>query len=424
MKAQCFLVTVLFLVVSSATSIVGCKYDVAEPLWDKPFSVSTASPTITAIAPADSATPGINTITIYGTNFAGAIDTSVIHGVNIDTAIAYNGVSFTGPTTTVSADVIEITSTSIKIRRPNLVGDSCTVKVAPSNALLSARFGPYKIAQVTEKYGSFLDNVPLSVVAVDNSENLYVVYTSSFVVYKVTPDGAKSAVGTVARVPTDARIGPDGNLYLPGNNRSIDKVDVQAKTVSTWIQLPQGRIVKFGDFDANGYFYTAGTRSQLVIITPNLTVTQTGLHATDDIQGVRIYNGYVYLLVKAPTGTTPSLAIWRHSIDSVAINGHVGAAQLMYNLDGTPAASSTIKAFSFSADGTLYLGIDAPNPLLFLDPTTSQLDYLYKGIVPPYCKNFYWGTGNFLYMISGNASPAQEWTVYRVNIGTTGAPYY
>jgi hypothetical protein len=363
-------------------------------------------------------------MTIYGTNFNGTIDTSAIHGPNADTTIAYNGIYFSNSSTTVSADVIELTATSIKIRRPNLAGDSCTVKVAPSNALVSAKFGPYKIAQVAEKYGSFLDNVSLSVVAVDNSENVYVVYTSSFVVYQVTPGGVKSALGSVARVPTDARIGPDGNLYLPGNNRSIDVVNVQAKTVSTWIQLPQGRIVKFGDFDANGYFYTAGTRSQLVIIAPNLAVTQTGLHATDDIQGVRVYNGYVYLLVKAPTGTTPSLAIWRHSLDSVAINGHLGAAQMVYNLDGMLAASSTIKAFTFSADGTLYLGTDAPNPLLFLDPATSQLDYLYKGIVPPYCKHFYWGTGNYLYMISGNASPSQEWTVYRVNVGTTGAPYY
>jgi hypothetical protein len=421
MKARRFPIAALCMMVLSTTMIVGCKYDVAEPLWDKPVVPGSETPTITSIVPADSATAGVNTIMIYGTNFTNAIDTSTIHGASFDTTLVYNGIYFSSASTTVSPEIMEFSATSIKVRRPNLAADSCTVKIVPTNSLLTAKFGPYKIAQVSEKYGSFLDNVPLSVVTVDKSENVYVVYTNTFVVYQVTPGGVKTKLGSAARVPTDARVGPDGNVYLPGNNRSIEMVDVQNQTVKQWIQLPQGRIVKYGDFDANGYFYTAGTRSQLVIIAPNLSVIQTGLHGTDDIQGVRVYGGYVYLLVKAPTGTTPSLAIWRHSIDSVAISGRLGAAQLVLNLDGTLAASRTIKVFALSASGALYLGTDATDPLLVFDLNTSQMDYLYKGIVPPYCKYFCWGKGNYLYLISGNATPAQEWTVYRVNVGTAGA---
>jgi hypothetical protein len=424
MKTFPFLTIGLFLCAALVAGITGCKYDVAEPLYDTPVAQGTESPTITRIDPADSARPGVNTITIYGTNFSGAIDTTTVHGANVDTTILYSGIYFSGPSTTALAEVMELSSTSIKVRRPNLATDSCTVKVVPSKALVAAKFGPYKIAEVIRKYGSFLDNVGLSVVAVDNSENLYVVYTDSRNIYKVTPDGVKMTLGVATRAPTDARIGPGGNLYLTGNNRAIDVVDVQAGTVTRWLQLPSGRVVKFGDFDAQGYFYTAGTRSQLVIVAPNLSVIQTGLYAADDVLGIRVYDGYVYLAVQAASGTTPSLAIWKHSLDSVAINGHLGPAQLVLNLDGTQFASRTIKAFAVSASGTIYIGTDSPDPLLIADPATSQMDYFYKGIVPAYCKHLCWGKGNYLYIISGNTSPAQEWTVYRINMGATGAPFY
>jgi hypothetical protein len=35
-----------------------------------------------------------------------------------------------------------------------------------------------------------------------------------------------------------------------------------------------------------------------------------------------------------------------------------------------------------------------------------------------------WGRGNFLYMIAADplANPAEDWNVYKVNIGSTGTP--
>ena len=411
MKAQRFFIIALLMIVSLAALILGCKYDVAEPQWDKPNGTTTAA-TISSVEPAQAA-PGVNTITIRGTNFTGAIDTSVVHNEYVDTTYTYNGVYFDN----LQAEVIEYSSTSIKVRRPNLVSDFCTVKVVPSRASVVARFGPYKISSVVERYGSFLDNVALSVVAVDNTENLYVVITGSRSIYKVTPAGQKTLLGGVAtRAPTDARVGPDGRLYMTGNNRSIDVVDPSTGQVKTWTQLPSGRVVKFGDFDATGYFYTGGTRSQLVVVAPNLTATSTGLYAADDILGVRVYNGYLYLAVKAAAGQTPSLAIWRHSIGA---NGTLGAKQLVLNLDATEFASRAIRAFSFSTSGILYIGTDSPNPILIVDPTTLNMDILYKGILAPYCKQFCWGKANYLYMISGNTSPAQEWIVYRVDMGIT-----
>jgi len=87
-------------------------------------------------------------------------------------------------------------------------------------------------------------------------------------------------------------------------------------------------------------------------------------------------------------------------------------------------ASRTITTINFSENGTLYIGTDAPDPLLVVDPSTSNSDYFYKSILPSYSKHFYWGTATFIYMICGNPGLGEEWTVYRINMGANSAPQY
>jgi hypothetical protein len=33
-----------------------------------------------------------------------------------------------------------------------------------------------------------------------------------------------------------------------------------------------------------------------------------------------------------------------------------------------------------------------------------------------------WGTGNNIYVISGNTTPAVDWYVYKIDVGVTSAP--
>lgn len=407
MKAYRFLVVVALLLAASMVVMTGCKYDVAEPQWDKPLTTAT-SPTITAIDPAQEARPGVNTITIRGENFAGVPDTNVVYFDNL------------------IADIVATSATSVTVRRPNLVTDSCTVKLVSNKALVVAKYGPYKIDPVFEGWGAFRDNIILSALAVDNAENLYVVYGDSSTprILKVTPDGEKIPVAKASRIPTGARFGPDGKLYLVGNSRSIDVVDLQAGTATQWLRLPAGKLVKCCDFDARGYFYAGGTKSDLVVIAPDLSVKSAGFYASDEILAVRVYNLYVYVASRASTtaGQPPAPAsIWKHQIDA---SGNVGTKEPVLELSGTEFASRTISTLTFSANGTMYIGTDSPDPILIANPAAGSVDYFYKSILPPYCKNFCWGRGTYLYMISGNSVPAQEWTVYRVDIGTAGAHNY
>jgi hypothetical protein len=64
------------------------------------------------------------------------------------------------------------------------------------------------------------------------------------------------------------------------------------------------------------------------------------------------------------------------------------------------------------------------NPLLTVDPTIKQIDYLYKGIIPPNDKQFHGGTGNYLYLITGDKALGLDWTVYRVDTSVKCTIYY
>lgn len=113
--------------------------------------------------------------------------------------------------------------------------------------------------------------------------------------------------------------------------------------------------------------------------------------------------------------------IWKHQIIA---GGNLGAQELVLDMSTADSAFSSrlIKSITFSSDGTMFIATDNLNPILIFDPASSKLDFFYKEILPPFCKYFYWGTQNYLYMISGNINPAQDRSVYRVDIGTTAAP--
>ncbi len=392
MKRILFTIPILILIILN-----GCKYEVAEPMWDKEFK-DAPIPVITKVEPAQ-ASPGVNTITIQGENLD--VNGTLVYFDNL------------------IAETISVTPTKIVVRRPNLVSDKSYIKVVPNQALVVAKYGPYKIDKVLDLYGSFLENLPLSAIAVDKNENIYVIETNSRNIVKVTPDGQKSIVGAVVRAPYDAKFGPDGKLYLCGNNRSINVVDVNTGESKDWTRLPAGKAVKFGDFDANGYFYTGGTRTDLVIVSPNLSVSYANAYSAEEILAVRVFDGYVYVVSRKATPQEPP-KIFRHQILS---SGNLGSQELVFDFStSTEFSSRTVRNIAFTNDGKMIIATDSPDPLLILE--NSKIDYFYKNILPPYCKQFHWGTGNYLYLIIGDTGAGQEWTVYRVDMGIKSSPYY
>jgi hypothetical protein len=267
-----------------------------------------------------------------------------------------------------------------------------------------------------ERYGDFTENIPLSAVVTDNQDNLYVIEARN--VHKVTPNGEKTLFGPANRNTLDAKIGPDGNLYLLGNNRAVDKVDVTSGEISRWIQMPSGKNVRYGDFDDFGNFYAGGNKTDLLVVESNLNIkTAAGFYNASDILAVRVFNNYVYVAANRSDYEDTS-KIYRHQIDA---GGNLGAQELVLDLRNSADFSSrVIKGLTFSSSGMMFLATDAVNPIIIFDPAGGGIDYFYKEILRPYCKSFAWGSGNFIYMINGDAATGEEWTIYKVNVGFPG----
>lgn len=379
----------------SLIALVRCEYEVTQPAWYKDFTEPPA-PSISTVDPTE-AGAGYNYITISGENFTGQ---PTVYFNNVQASITLN------------------TSNLITIHRPNIANDSCVIKVVCDSALVVAKYSPYKVTSVLERYGNFVENTVLTAVAVDSAENLYVVDNIRNI-YKVTLAGDKTLLGTASRAVYDASVGPDGRLYLLGNNRSIDVVDPQTGNRDEWIKLPTGKVVKYGDFDRNGYFYSGGRRTGLVVVAPDMTPAATSFHTADEITGIRIFDQYVYLtlICANPDASNPALAIWRHPIGD---NGALGDKELVLDLTAYASYSTeTTNSFYLSSDGKLFLGTNYETPLLTVDLAENSIDYFYLGILRPYCKYFSWGYGSYIYMICGDTELEEEWTVYRVDLGTT-----
>lgn len=404
MKAVCFLMTAtLLLVISIGITITGCSYDVAEPQWDtSEFKDPQRIPKINSIDPS-LVVPGVNTITIKGENLDVVPNTSIFLDVV--------GKSVTSP------EIVEKTPASIIIRRPNLVADSCIVKLVPDSGLV-IKSDPIKIDPVLEQYGSFLDNFPLGGIAIDNSENLYVMRADTFrTIFKITPDGQKVIFNRATRIPVNATFGPGEQLYIFSSNRLIERLNLVTNERSEWHRLSTNRNLTMGSFDSNGYLYTCGNRIDLWVVAPDSTSLETKLYPPaggDTILSVQVHKEgaaeYLYLAVASASGR----AIWRHSIGA---GGSLGSKELVTNLVGF----GTMRDFAFASDGKIFIATDGPSSMLVY---TNVADYFYKNIVPPYGKFLQWGHGNYLYMISGNSSSvaalAQNWSVFKVDMGITG----
>ena len=409
-------ITAPFIIAALMVVIQGCKYDVAEPLWDKPISATT--PVITNVIPVNGALAGVNTITIQGLAFSDSLSDMTVYFDNTST------------------EIVSTSNSSIVVRRPNIFNPTALVRVISSKAFVAARISPYRVDQVFQKYGSFVDNVILSAVCFDN-DTMYVTEANSpYYWFKIRPNGYQtrdSLIGSARRIPTDIRI-RNGTMYWLGNNREILQVNLNTKITSRWTQTQTGKPVKFGDFGQNNYFYTGGTNTDLCIIPPNppiaITATLAGAYQAEDILAVRVFNGYVYVASRTVAGAPAK--IYKQLIGTGA---SLGGRELVLDMSATAFNSRLIRALSFSSSGTMYITTDAINPLLVFDGNT--LDYFYKEIITHevgsttsywFGKQAYWGNNNYLYIIGNdpntNASATDAWNILRIDMGTTGAPYY
>jgi hypothetical protein len=394
MKVSQTKLVVILSILGWVISIIGCKNETVQPLWDKK-SPSPQVPVITRLDPDSAALPGVNKIKIFGKN------------LNLGEALSDDQVYFDN----VKTDVIEGSDTSLTVLRPNIVGDSISVNVSSLKGIGIARHGPYRVDPVMDQFIN--SALQMDAIEIDRNENLYFVERLSLDIYQVTPGRTKAKVGTARSIVSDIKFAPSGKLLIFSQSTSvIDQLDITTGTRTPWVYLVNR--LGFCDFDVNGNLYVGGLNRSLYVVRPDTSRITVSGYNSDNIISLRVCNGYVYIL-------TASSVIWRNQI--LNATGSLGTKEKVLDLTsgGFPASPQKI---TFSASGLLYIASDdtLQRTVVTYDLTNQQLETVYKGIIPnsPPVK-FVWGTGNLLYMLTSTGS---NWIIVRIDAGAPSAPYY
>jgi hypothetical protein len=415
MKANKLVLMVVCLV-GVILAITGCEYDVAEPQWDKPYP-DLPKPVITSISPATVAPAGINSIILYGENFARDYKDNIVYF----TASEYKDKKHQFLVDT--AEVINGTTTSLTVLRPDLACDSIIIKLVSQEADVVAGDSSliYQVDPVMDRYGNFRDNAILIELVVDGEENLYVIQGDKMC-YKIAADGEKTEMDTTLRFVYGATLHPDGErLIIISNDSLITQMNINGGPATEWASVwklvdttRSNVLVRVGDFDSDENLYVAGSKTGLYVVTEGEEGgTALGIYEEDNIICIREYQGYLYLLVNLK-GTTSAhdIAIWRHPIT----NGSLGPATLVFDQADAEGgvADATINTFEIIENGKIFIGSDNAAPILIYDPAENSQEILYKNIIPSQCKKLVSGNGNYLYMILSGS----ENNVLRLDIGT------
>ena len=377
--------------------IAGCEYDTNSVVYEDKITYP-EGPSITGIDPDQVAIPGANTISILGTNFCNGAENNQVYFNN-------NPV-----------EVLEASSTIIKVRRPNIISDSVIIRVVAFDNYLVAEYDqPYKIEPVSADVGAFIENKELSALAVDKNENLYVCERVARVVWKISSTGDKTQFAQTSRFVTDAKIGPGGMLMLMANNKNIYQINLATGEETVW--KTAAKSVSYGDFDSQGNFFT-GAKNNLYVLLANGGSLDIDLNKFN-FRCVRVYNGYVYLLAEntSPDEENPELGIWRFEIKS---DGSLGEKELFLDWAETGDYAESDPTFlTFGQDGIMYVTTDNENPIFMLDEDGKQ-DVLYKEILTSPLTYITWGSQNDMYVIIGG----DENKVNSIGMGAQCAPYY
>ncbi|MFC1570017.1 IPT/TIG domain-containing protein, partial [bacterium] len=382
--------------------IAGCEYDGPTAVYDRPYEKADP-PVITSIDPAE-AVAGVNFVTIHGNNFSSSMDNNKVY---VDGS---------------PSEIVESSSSILKIRRPSQSGDATTIKVLNYEVSEYATYTPYKIDPVEFVYsGGFLDGSQMGAIAVDADENLYFFIYTTRLVYKIAQNGDQTFIGTTSRMVKEVKVVADGTLLIFASNTTVYKMDPVTGEDTEWYKFKKK--TSSGDFDANGNLYTGGGKSDLLILSPDMTETASEVFnsRSDNIFCVRVFNNHVYVL--ATLGdfdeNNPEVAIWRMPILDAA--GTLGERELVLDWATTGEyASSEPLYFTIAQDGMMLVGTDHVNPILTLDLGTNVQDVLYKDILSTSANYMTWGNGNYLYMIQGG----DTWRIRRIDTGKPGAPYF
>ena len=392
----------------------GCKYDAPPSPFEQAEKQPSIIPVISQVVP--EVAGSASEITLIGKYFSPRIE---------DNSVYFNNVPVT---------IKAASDTEIVVYRPLVAGDSIVIKVVVNGAIGEGEFKYYKLENIMTTYGQFYKNDIILAIAFDKDENLYgLLRASTDNLIRLYASGLRdtSFHSTVTRFATDINVGPGGYIYIVRKRDQVYRVGSSGGDPEAWAKFPSSTQVKRFDFDANGNMFGGGENSGLAVLRPDQTGVNFGIYKRFYIEGVRVYNNYVYVLAQfKPVGKDtlnpqPS-GIYRNPIISTDGQIDTNATELVLKWAETgDYASSIFYGFAFSSDNLIYIGTNNINPILSLNLDDNSQTPLYYGMISPPVNQIVWGNGNYMYLlINSETSIDQGCQVLQINIAKPGAPYY
>ena len=375
-----------------------------ENIWDE-NDQGNASPSISSVEP-EAAFAGIDTLTISGQNFSENTSENLVYFNNM------------------LGEVVNATSTSLRVITPNLVSDSVQIRVAVQGAFLFADHSSlYTLTAAVLDYGPFDQFTDIFSLDLDRDENLIVSLdgtpNAEFWIVDTNQDSAVWS-GALAK-GSGMKLGPTGSVYFVNYQRFLYK-DEQGtpKENSEIFKRLNGNATDL-DFDSYGNLYVGGAGSTIDVVDINdddgLTsgVTEAKNLDTLDILSLKVFNDYLYVLT---TTVTSDQAIYKMQI--LDDSGSLGDLELVFDWSAYTNKLSSALCFTLSESGDLFVGSDSDDqPLTYIQ--NGNASGFYSSILTAPISYMAWGNSNYLYLINKTEETNR---VQRVDTRMSGADYY
>lgn len=373
-----------------ALALAACDTD-GTSIYD-PDRQPLADPALSAISPAGSALAGIDVLTITGSNFSSVPENNLV----------YFG--------SVRGTVIASTPTSLQVISPNTPGAGVSVRVAVvgsdgvgaenySNALT------YDLLNAAAPIGEIGRSEEIFGIASASGGGAYLSVFKESVsddVQRLTASGDRSVYFETGFPWAGLAEAPDGTLYGARGIRAV-------------FSLPEGGSQTTEGVAPNGFQFTA------ITVGPDGTVWTGGNHTggpdqraiarvdteasptaavtlfpfAPRVRDLIVFEGALWVLGQEPITASGGgeTRVWRLPITGDAL----GAPEAVVTVFDGPGR--TAFALAAAADGTLYIGTNAADPVFTYSGGT--LEPLYPGILTAPVTGLAWGPGSTLYVVRG-----------------------
>jgi hypothetical protein len=390
-----------------------CDTGEGTTLYD-PTNTGGAAPTIGSISPSGVVLAGVDEIVITGTNFS--------------TTLAENLVYFDdGAGNSAQGTVLEASSTTLRVKTPNLPNAALRLRVAVRGAANFSNAVPFPLepAFVRVLGPDVNAKETMNGMTSDAMGNLYVAVFDdnlqrSIGIKRVAPDGERTDYTATTFNWADLAFGPDGNVYGARGVRALFRLPAGANQQTVQPQMPAGTVATALSFDSEGRIWSGGNGTSLYRLTVGGAVV--GFPFDANVRAVLARPGALY--VAGTQGTAPDRLsrVWRFPVDA---NGDLGTPVVVLDLGALAGADFTPFALAAAADGTLYVATDAPDPLYEV-PSGGSARALYPGILPSPLYTLAWGEGSQLYTAKRDnpvtVAVVEEPGLFRVQTRRQGAP--